>query len=99
MSGMPKFELCKPKAATAVPAGPDWLHEVKYDGYRGRLERNGDAVRLSSRTGLDWTWRFPWIVEAARKLRESRFAIDGEIVVLDVRGVVRFRCPAFQSVQ
>lgn len=87
---MRRFEFCKPISAKAVPAGPDWIHEIKYDGYRARLVRDGEAVRLESKAGLDWTWRFPWIVETARKLRQGRFAIDGEIVVLDVRGISDF---------
>jgi ATP-dependent DNA ligase len=84
------LEYCVPKAAKAVPAGSDWIHEVKHDGYRGRLERDGNAVRLFSKSGLDWTWRFPLIIAAARKLRTSHFAIDGEIVVLDERGMSDF---------
>jgi ATP-dependent DNA ligase len=43
------FEFCLPTAAKIAPAGPDWLHEVKYDGYRLRVERNGDRVRLITR--------------------------------------------------
>ena len=65
------FEFCLPTKATAVPNGPDWLHEVKYDGYRLRVERDGDRVRLFSRNGYDWTGRYPWIVEAARDRRAS----------------------------
>lgn len=85
-----QFEFCIPKAAKAVPSGADWLHEIKLDGYRARLVRNGDDVQLHSKAGLDWTWRFPTIVETARKLREQRLAIDGEIVVLDIRGASDF---------
>ncbi|MFB6460439.1 ATP-dependent DNA ligase [Bradyrhizobium tunisiense] len=84
------FEFCVPKAAKAVPVGPDWLHEIKYDGYRARLVRDGAKVRLESKAGLDWSWRFPFIVETARKMRPAQFAIDGEIVVLDVRGISDF---------
>jgi len=40
------FDFCIPTRSTSVPDGPDWLHEVKYDGYRLRLERDGDRVRL-----------------------------------------------------
>ncbi|UGX98210.1 DNA ligase [Bradyrhizobium barranii subsp. barranii] len=87
---MRPFEFCVPKAAKAVPAGPDWIHEIKYDGYRARLVRAGDRVRLESKAGLDWTWRFPFIAETARKMRQEDFAIDGEIVVLDLRGVSDF---------
>ena len=36
------YEFCIPIAGTKVPAGPEWLHEIKYDGYRLRVERNGD---------------------------------------------------------
>ena len=76
--------------ATKVPAGPEWLHEVKYDGYRLRVDRDGDRVRLITRGGYDWTKRYPWIVEAARKIRQKRFVLDGEAVVLGVDGVSDF---------
>jgi bifunctional non-homologous end joining protein LigD len=59
------FEFCIPTRAMAVPDSSDWLHEVKYDGYRLRLERNGDRVRPITRAGYDWAKRYPWIVEAA----------------------------------
>src|SRR5579871_6652368 len=49
------FDFCLPTRSTMVPSGPDWLHEVKYDGYRLRLERDGDRVRLVTRGGYDWT--------------------------------------------
>jgi bifunctional non-homologous end joining protein LigD len=68
------FEFCIPTKASIVPSGPDWLHEIKYDGYRLRLEGDGDFVRLITRGGHDWTKRFPWIVGAARKIRQKRFA-------------------------
>ena len=47
-------------------------------------------VKLLSRSGVDWSWRFPWIVETARRMRQSRFIIDGEICVLDVQGISDF---------
>lgn len=84
-----KFEFCRP-AAKKVRAGPGWIHEVKYDGYRGRVVRDGKAVRVLSKAGLDWTWRYPMIVEAARKMKQKQFIIDGEICVLDVRGISQF---------
>jgi bifunctional non-homologous end joining protein LigD len=84
------FEFCLPTSATAVPSGPDWLHEVKYDGYRLRLERDGDRVRLITRAGYEWSKRFPWIAEAALKKRRTRFVIDGEAVILGVDGVSDF---------
>ena len=84
------FEFCLSTKSTSVPAGPDWLHEVKYDGYRLRLERDGDRVRLITRGGYNWTDRYPWIVESALKNRFRQFIIDGEAVVLGVDGVVDF---------
>jgi bifunctional non-homologous end joining protein LigD len=84
------FEFCIPTKSTSVPTGPDWLHEVKYDGYRLRLERDGDLVRLITRGGYNWTDRYPWIVEAALKNRVKQFVIDGEAVVLGVDGVADF---------
>jgi hypothetical protein len=69
ISPQPKFEFRIPTTGKAVPAGAGWFHEIKYDGYRLRIERDGDRVRLITRGGCDWTRRFPWIAEAA--LRKS----------------------------
>lgn len=85
-----KFEFCLPTAAKAVPDSPNWIHEVKYDGYRLRVERSGRDVRLITRGGHNWTSRFPWIAEAALKNREQQFILDGEAVVLGVDGVSDF---------
>lgn len=82
------FDFCLP--TTSVPDTPDWLHEVKYDGYRLRLERDGDRVRLITRGGYNWTDRFPCIGEAALKNRVRQFVIDGEAVVLGVDGIADF---------
>src|SRR5215471_18364081 len=84
------FELALPVKAAKVPSGPDWLHEIKHDGYRMMVIREGNAVRLVSKTGLDWTKRFAWIVETALKLRQARFVLDGEAVVLGVDGISDF---------
>jgi bifunctional non-homologous end joining protein LigD len=91
LSGMPKpIEFCLPTAKPFAPAGADWIHEVKHDGYRLRAERSGDRVRLISRNGHDFTDRYPWIVEAARRIKHSQFIIDGEAVVLGVDGLSDF---------
>jgi len=84
------FDFCIPTRATAVPATPDWLHEIKYDGYRLRLERDGDRVRLITKGGYNWTDRYPWIAEAALKNRHRQFVIDDEAVVLGIDGIVDF---------
>ena len=72
------------------PAGADWFHEIKYDGYRLRVERDGSNVRLITRGGYDWTKRFPWIAEAALKNRIKRFVVDGEAVILFLDGIADF---------
>jgi bifunctional non-homologous end joining protein LigD len=69
---------------------PDWLHEVKYDGYRMMLIREHGRVRPISRGGHDWARRFPLIVTAAPKLRQEHFVIDGEAVVISPDGVSDF---------
>jgi bifunctional non-homologous end joining protein LigD len=87
---VPKFESCIPTVGRVVPDSADWFHEIKYDGYRLRIERDGDRVRLITRGGYDWTRRFPWIAEAALRIARRQFVIDGEAVVLGVDGVADF---------
>jgi bifunctional non-homologous end joining protein LigD len=82
------FDFCIPTRATTVPDGDDWLREVKYDGYRLRLERDGDRVRPITKGGYNWTDRYSWI--AARKVRQRRFVLDGEAVILGVVGISDF---------
>jgi ATP dependent DNA ligase domain len=52
-----------------APDGPDWLHEIKYDGYRMHARIDGDDIRLLTRTGLDWTHRYKATIAALRALR------------------------------
>ena len=61
-----------------VPAGAAWLHEVKYDGYRIIARKAGDEVTLFSRSGLDWTVRFPVIAKALLTLPPVVALIDRE---------------------
>ncbi|MBR0753542.1 DNA ligase [Bradyrhizobium jicamae] len=79
-----------PVKAAQVPAGPDWLHEIKHDGYRMMIVREGKRVRLRTKNGHDWTDRYPVIVEAALKLRQNHFELDGEAVLLGVDGTSDF---------
>jgi len=87
---MRRYELCLATAGKQVPEGPDWLHEVKHDGYRMLVIREDDRVRLLSRNGTDWTGRYPWIAKAALNNRQKRFVLDGEAVILCVDGVSDF---------
>jgi bifunctional non-homologous end joining protein LigD len=81
---------CIPSLAHNPPSGPDWVHEVKHDGYRLIVRRDGEAVRLFTRRGYDWTERYPAIAAAAAKLRAKSFTLDGEAVVAGEDGVAVF---------
>jgi bifunctional non-homologous end joining protein LigD len=86
--------IITPELATlveSVPAGPEWLHEVKYDGYRLIARIDGNDIRLWTRRGEDWSGRFPWLVSALRAQISAPTAIlDGELVHLAADGVTRF---------
>jgi len=71
-------QLATPQSA--VPAGDDWLHEVKVDGYRCLAALGGGAVRLYTRNGLDWTRQFGTLVPAFEALACDTALIDGEVV-------------------
>ncbi len=78
--------------AAAVPGGPDWTYEVKWDGYRAQVVKNGADVSLASRNLRNITAQFPEIARAAGRLAARTALIDGEIVALDPRGR-----PSFQA--
>ena len=89
---MPKsaLEPCIPTRGAQGPDRPEWIHEVKHDGYRLIVQREGKRVRLFTRNGHDWSSRYPRIVEAALRNRNSSFVLDGEAVLLGVDGVSDF---------
>ncbi|MDG6349019.1 DNA ligase D [Luteimonas sp. 8-5] len=68
------------------PAGDDWLHELKWDGYRLLVEISGGQVKLRSRNGLDWTPDYPEIVKAFEAMRLDDASFDGELVALTPKG-------------
>jgi bifunctional non-homologous end joining protein LigD len=97
---LPKF--IAPQLASAAelpPTGKDWLHELKLDGYRmqGRLE-NG-KVQLLTRSGLDWTHRMRSLAASLKALPAKTALLDGEVIVLDDRGISSFAAlqAAFQE--
>jgi bifunctional non-homologous end joining protein LigD len=85
---------CIPTRAAKPPTGPGWVHEIKHDGYRLIVRREGDSVRLFTRRGYDWSGRYPAIARAAARLRARSFTIlcgpDGVAVfdALHRRGTV-----------
>ena len=76
--------------ADTPPDGPEWLHEIKYDGYRllPRIERG--AARLITRNGLDWTQKFPALARALAARPVKSALIDGELVALAADGTTSF---------
>src|SRR5690242_10819017 len=94
-SSMPATTLYDPQKALLVdepPTGSGWVHELKLDGFRMGLVIDGASVRIISRRGNEYTSGYPEIVEAARGIAVEEAIIDGEIVVLDERGVPSFEC-------
>jgi bifunctional non-homologous end joining protein LigD len=78
-----------PMAAELVdrlPEGDDWMYELKLDGYRALVIKNGDRVELRSRNDKDLTRAYPEIERAARRIRAESAVIDGEVVAVDETG-------------
>jgi ATP-dependent DNA ligase len=72
-----KPQLCK--LVDAPPRGPEWLHEIKYDGYRMHARLDRGRAQLLTRTGLDWTHKYPPIAAALSTLPAKRAYLDGEL--------------------
>src|SRR5260370_36926928 len=72
----------QPIKASKPPSGADWVHEIKHDGYRLIVSRDGPTVRLYTRNAYDWTVRLPAIAAAAGRIKAKSFTIAGEAGVL-----------------
>jgi bifunctional non-homologous end joining protein LigD len=81
------IEPCLPSHAAKPPEGPNWIHEIKHDGYRLMARRDPAGIRLLTRNGHDWADRYPLIVEAVNTLKCRSCLIDGEVVVRDYTGL------------
>jgi bifunctional non-homologous end joining protein LigD len=87
-------ERIEPELATLVsttPTGDDFIHEVKFDGYRVIAYLDAGRVKLLTRGGEDWTLRMPSLEAAASKLKTKSAILDGEFVALDEHGVTDFQ--------
>ncbi|AZO71312.1 DNA ligase D [Mesorhizobium sp. M1D.F.Ca.ET.043.01.1.1] len=90
--GPPSFRPVQlAKLVDTVPAGDRWIHEMKYDGYRILVAVGDEEARAYTRSGLDWSGRFPSILSEARKLKVGSALIDGEAVVIDAEGRSSFQ--------
>jgi bifunctional non-homologous end joining protein LigD len=97
---LPKF--IPPQLASTSerpPIGKDWLHELKLDGYRMQARLDGGKVQLLTRSGLDWTHRMRSIATSLEALSAKTALLDGEVIVLDERGISSFAAlqAAFQE--
>jgi bifunctional non-homologous end joining protein LigD len=83
-------EPCIPTRAAKPPVGPQWIHEIKHDGYRLIARKRDGRVNLFTRNGFDWSDRYPLIRAAVAALRVTSAVVDGEAVCCDEAGVAVF---------
>ena len=89
--GLPRW--IRPQLTELVdeaPDGPQWLHEIKFDGYRMHARLDRSAVRLLTRTGLDWTHKYPAIAAAVSSLAARQAYLDGELCGIGPDGITSF---------
>ena len=79
-----------PMLVEQPPVGDDWLHEIKFDGYRMQVVVDEGSVKITSRATLDWTHRFPYIAAAFKALPVRRLVLDGEIISANETGAADF---------
>src|SRR3954465_9741205 len=77
----PPIPPMEAQSVDAIPVGPEWQYEPKWDGFRCLVFRDGDQVALQSKAGKPLTRYFPDVVESAKALAAKHFVLDGEIAV------------------
>lgn len=91
---LPRFGEVGPQLATlgaALPAGENWVYEIKYDGYRAIATLDNGKVRIASRSGQDWTNQFRGVADALSHLRARTAVLDGEIAYVMEDGRTDFQ--------
>jgi hypothetical protein len=78
------------RLVTEAPSGDEWAHELKFDGYRMHARLDRGEIRLLTRTGLDWTGKYPAIVTALRTLPARQAYLDGELCGVQPDGITSF---------
>lgn len=81
-----RIEPCLALLKSKPPEGDDWLYEIKWDGYRLAVHIEPTGIRILTKSGHDWTSRFPEIEKGARELGVASAIIDGEAVMYDEQG-------------
>jgi ATP-dependent DNA ligase len=93
------FPPMEAKRAKAIPVGPEWEYEPKWDGFRCLAFRDGDEVELQSKSGQPLTRYFPEVVAALRAVRARQFVLDGELTVPSFDNLLQRIHPAASRVQ
>lgn len=92
LSKMPEFiEPQLASLATHPPDGKDWIHEIKFDGYRTACQIKNKKVKMLTRSGLDWTDKYKSLAQECKKFRAESAYLDGEIVWVDEKGKTQFQ--------
>jgi ATP-dependent DNA ligase len=78
------------KLVDRPPDGPEWLHEIKFDGYQMHARLDRGTVRFLTRTGLDWTHKYPAIAAAVASLPAREAYLDGELCGVRSDGTTSF---------
>ncbi len=84
------IDPCLSSRAERAPAADGWVHEIKHDGFRLQIHARGKRVGLYTMTGVDWTARYPWIVEDVARLNVQHAIIDAECCCDGDGGVTDF---------
>jgi bifunctional non-homologous end joining protein LigD len=84
------IDPCLPTRADHAPVADGWVHEIKHDGFRLQIHARKDRVRLYTMTGVNWTERYPWIVQDVARLDVDHAIIDAECCCDGENGITDF---------
>jgi len=84
------IDPCLPSRAVKAPSADGWIHEIKHDGFRLQIHVRSARVRLYTMTGVDWSERYPWIVEDVVRLKIAHAILDAECCCDGDNGVTDF---------
>ncbi|AEH88396.1 MULTISPECIES: ATP-dependent DNA ligase [Mesorhizobium] len=79
----------EPELVDTPPQGDDWLHEIKFDGYRTQVIKDKDGIRLITKNGYDWTGRYIQLAGEAAAIEAEDFIIDGEAITINEAGLAK----------
>ncbi|MBZ9889452.1 ATP-dependent DNA ligase [Mesorhizobium sp. BR1-1-3] len=85
----------EPELVDTAPQGDEWLHEIKFDGYRTQIIKDENGIRLFTKNGYDWTGRYIELAGEAEAIEADSFIIDGETITVNEAGLSDFH--ALQS--